>query len=65
MGRRGTKDKVIIELFDEKTGEVIRVMRFRNSMEFDKFLKDFRGVRYPGYSWRYMDKRKKKINIDE
>ena len=49
---------VKIELFDEKTGEVVRVLRFRNSIAFDEFLKGFKAMRYPGYSWRYSDKGK-------
>ncbi len=61
---RGTglerKYKVVIELFDEKTGDVVRVIRFRNSIAFDEFLKDFKAMRYPGYGWRYRDKGKKK-----
>jgi hypothetical protein len=40
MGRIGTKYKEIIELFDEKTGDVVRVLRFRSSIAFDEFLKD-------------------------
>jgi len=32
MGRVGTKYKEVIELFDEKTGDVVRVLRFRNSI---------------------------------
>ena len=60
MGRVGTKYKVVIELFDEKTGEVIRVIRFRNSIEFSNFLEAFKAMRYPGYGWRYIDKGKKK-----
>ena len=61
---RGTglerKYKVVIELFDEKTGDVVRVIRFRNSIAFDEFLKDFKAMRYPGYGWRYRDKGKKR-----
>lgn len=49
-----------IELFDEKTGEVVRSIRFRNSKAFDNFLKDFKAMRYPGYGWRYKDKKKEK-----
>ena len=56
MGRFGTKDRVVIELFDEKTGDVVRVIRFRNSIAFDEFLEDFKAMRYPGYAWRYIDK---------
>lgn len=51
-----------IELFDEKTGVVVRTIRFRNSISFDEFLKSFKAMRYPGYSWRYIDKEKKKDN---
>jgi len=60
MGRVGTKYKESIELFDEKTGDVVRAIRFRNSIAFDKFLKDYKAMRYPGYSWRYSGKGKKK-----
>ena len=56
MGRFGTKDRVVIELFDEKTGDVVRVIRFRNSIAFNDFLNDFKAMRYPGYGWRYIDK---------
>ena len=50
---------IAVELFDEKTNNVLRVIRFRNSKDFDKFLEDFRLMRYPGYGWRYLDKKKK------
>ena len=60
MGRVGTKYKEVIELFDEKTGEVIRLIHFRSSIEFDEFVKGFKAMRYPGYSWRHCDKGKKK-----
>lgn len=60
MGRVGTKYKQVIELFDEKTGEVVRVIRFRNPIEFNEFLKDFNAMRYPGYNWRYIDKGKRR-----
>jgi len=60
MSRIGTKYKEAIELFDEKTGEAVRVIRFRRSIEFDEFLKKFKAMRYPGYGWRYKDKGKKK-----
>jgi len=63
MGRVGTKYKKVIELFDEKTGDVVRVLRFRNSIAFDEFLKAFKAMSYPGYSWRYSDKDKKKEEI--
>ncbi|MEA2055865.1 MAG: hypothetical protein U9O49_03430 [Candidatus Thermoplasmatota archaeon] len=60
MARVGTKYMERIELFDEKTGEVVRSIRFRNSKAFDNFLKDFKAMRYPGYGWRYKDKKKEK-----
>ncbi len=60
MGRVGNKYKKVVELFEEKTGDVIRIIRFRNSITFDEFLKDFKSMRYPGYGWRSIDKVKKK-----
>jgi len=60
MGRDGLKYKEALELFDEKTGDVVRVLRFRNSIAFDEFLKDFKAMRYPGYGWRYIDKGKRR-----
>jgi hypothetical protein len=62
MGRIGTKYKESIELFDEKTGYVVRAIRFRNSIAFDKFLKDYKAMRYPGYSWRIVAKGKRRKN---
>jgi hypothetical protein len=59
MERAGAKYKKVIELFDEKTGEVVRVITFRDSMAFDEFLEAFKAMRYPGYGWRYGDKGKK------
>jgi len=60
MSRIGTKYKQAIELFDEKTGAVVRVIRFRNFIAFDEFLKDFKAMRYPGYGWRYIGKGKRR-----
>jgi hypothetical protein len=48
-----------IELFAEKTGYVVRTIRFHNQKEFYEFLKSFRRMRYPGYGWRYKYKAKK------
>lgn len=56
MTRIGKKYKKVVELFNEKTGEVIRVIRFRNLMAFNNFLEDFKAMRYPNYGWRYKDK---------
>ncbi len=60
MSRFRTMTKKVIELFDEKTGIVIRTICFYNAKEFDKFVKDFKGMKYPGYGWRYKDKGRKK-----
>jgi hypothetical protein len=49
-------NKKVIELFDEKTGEVVRTICFRNPKVFDEFMKGFKEMRYPGYGWRYKDK---------
>jgi len=65
MGRVGTKYKVAIELFDEKTGEIVRLVRFYRPNEFNEFLKGFNAMRYPGYGWRYKEKEQKKIQKDE
>jgi hypothetical protein len=64
MVRIGNKDKKVIELINEKTGDVKRVIRFRNSNAFNDFLKDFKAMRYPNYSWRYIDTMKKKENMN-
>ena len=58
--RKNPKEKFRekIELFDEKTNEVVRKIYFKSSRDFDKFLEDFKLMRYPGYSWRYVDKKK-------
>ena len=54
------KYREVIELFDEKTGEVVRLVHFYTPNEFNEFLKDFNVMRYPGYGWRYIDQGKKK-----
>ena len=58
------KDKKVVELINEKTGDVKRVIHFRNSNAFNDFLKDFKAMRYPNYSWRYIDTMKKKENMN-
>ena len=60
MSRFRTMNKKIIELFDEKTGRVIRTICFGNPKEFDKFKKDFKEMRYPVYGWRFKDNGRKK-----
>ena len=47
----------VVELYDEKTDRSVRLIRFKNIKDFDKFLEDFRLMRYPGYSWRIVDKK--------
>ncbi len=52
------KFREVIELFDEKTNEIIRKIHFKNPRDFNKFIDDFTLMRYPGYRWRYVDKKK-------
>ena len=47
------KYKKSIELFHEKSGDVVRVIRFKNPKDFDYFLYGYKSMRYPGYKWRY------------
>jgi hypothetical protein len=51
--------KKVIQLFDEKTGSLVRTIRFHSPKEFNEFEKGFKGMRYPGYIWR--DRGEKKI----
>jgi hypothetical protein len=46
------KYKKSIELFHEKSGELVRIIRFKNSKDFDNFLYGYSSMRYPGYNWR-------------
>jgi hypothetical protein len=48
-----TKEKKVIELFDEKTGKLVRRICFHSPKEFNEFEKGFKEMRYPGYGWRY------------
>jgi hypothetical protein len=45
-----------IELYQEKSGDVVRIIRFKNPKDFDYFLYGFKLMRYPGYNWRYCKK---------
>ena len=56
MVKKHDKFKKSIELFHEKSGEIVRVIRFKKEKEFDDFLYAFRSMRYPGYDWRYRKK---------
>jgi hypothetical protein len=51
INNRG-KSKKSIELFREKSGEVVRTIRFKNQKEFEYFLSGYNSMRYPGYKWR-------------
>ncbi len=59
--RKKSKEKFreVIELFDEKTNEIVRKIHFKNQRDFNKFIEDFKLMRYPGYKWGYSEKRKK------
>ena len=43
-----------VEIFDKKSNDVVRKIHFKSSNDFDKFIEDFRLMRYPGYDWRYV-----------
>jgi hypothetical protein len=58
MVNKRKKNRIVVELFDEKTGEKVRKIRFSKPGEFDHFLQSFKRMRYPGYDWRYADKNK-------
>lgn len=59
MGNKRKRNRIVVELFDEKTGEKVRKIRFNKPGEFDYFLKSFKKMRYPGYGWRYSDSNKR------
>ena len=60
MGKNNNKFKKTIELVHEKSGGVIRIIRFKKSKDFDYFLYAFNSMRYPGYIWRYYKNNKRK-----
>ncbi len=62
MSNNTVKYKKSIELFHEKSEDVVRTIRFKNSKDFDYFLYGYKSMRYPGYGWRHKDKVKKKID---
>ena len=49
--------KKSVELFDVKSNEIVRKIIFRSPNDFNQFLEDFSLMRYPGYDWKYTDKR--------
>ena len=61
----GPRYKILIELFSERTGEVVRIKRFHNQAKFEEFLESFKAMRYPGYGWRYKDKVQKKVKEND
>lgn len=54
------KFKKSIELFNEKSGEVVRTIRFKNQKDFEYFLYGYESMRYPGYNWRHCKNNLKK-----
>ena len=58
MRKQKGKFKKSIELFHENTGEVVRVLRFRNQKDFNDFLYGYNSMRYPGYNWRFFQRKK-------
>lgn len=64
---RNSKNKfnTSVELLNEKTGEVVRIIRFRNKTDFDYFLNSFKAMRYPGFDWRYLKKPTRKVKPNE
>lgn len=53
------KKLIVIELFNNITGEKVRSIRFKTPKEFNHFLNSFNKMRYPGYNWRYQENRRK------
>lgn len=56
MIKKNDKFKKSIELFHEKSGGVVRIIRFKKEKDFNEFLYAFKSMRYPGYNWRYHKK---------
>ena len=50
-------NKTVI-VFDKKSNKDVRRVRFKKSDDFDKFIEDFRLMRYPGYDWRLVERKK-------
>jgi hypothetical protein len=63
MSRYRSMKKKIVELYDERSGKVIRTISFDTPKQFDAFLKDFQLMRYPGYQWRYKERATKKQDV--
>ena len=46
-----------VMVFDKKSNKDVRRVRFKKSDDFDKFIEDFRLMRYPGYDWRLVERK--------
>lgn len=57
---KNKKIKSSIELFNEKTGDLVRIIRFKNQKEFEDFINAFKSMRYPGYNWRHREQQVRK-----
>ena len=53
------KYKKSIELFHEKSGDIVRILRFRQEKDFEYFKYAYNSMRYPGYKWRLRDNKNK------
>ena len=58
MGKNKKRFNKSVELFNEKSGEIVRVIQFKKSRDFDHFLYAFKSMRYPGYNWKYRKENK-------
>jgi hypothetical protein len=66
MCKNKKRFKKSVELFNEKSGNVVRVIKFENQKDFDNFLYGYNSMRYPGYKWRFVEARyRNKKNITE
>jgi hypothetical protein len=54
-----------IELIHEKSGDIVRVIRFKNTKDFYDFLYAYKSMRYPGYKWRYCNNNVRKGRLHE
>ena len=60
MTKNKAKFSKSIELFHEHTGDIVRTIRFRKQKDFEEFLHGYKSMRYPGYKWRFLKKKKRK-----
>jgi hypothetical protein len=57
--KKRKKYKKSIELFHEKSGDIVRTLRFKQEKDFKNFKYAFNSMRYPGYKWRIRDNKNK------